>query len=63
MTMRYSKRCACGKRSFPDRIAAELILLTREQHEERRERTEVRSYRCPKSGAWHLTSKGSKKNK
>jgi hypothetical protein len=46
----------CRKRRFRDKVAADLAITKRQRNDQRRERTEVRSYLCPSCHKWHLTS-------
>lgn len=48
----------CTKRRFRDRIAATMALMKNQRSPSYMDtRCEVRCYRCPKCGAWHLTSR------
>lgn len=49
----------CPKIRYRDRIAAELALARiTNRDRSHRDKTETRTYRCPKcGGGWHLTSK------
>jgi hypothetical protein len=46
----------CSKIRYRDRIAALLALASTGRADQRREKNEVRAYRCPDCRGWHLTS-------
>lgn len=48
---------SCGKRRFPDRIAADLSLALIRAQGRARGKDPVRSYPCPDCDGWHLTSR------
>jgi hypothetical protein len=51
--------CITGKRPYRTRLDAEIVLALRiGKKEQRRDKNERRSYRCPHCGRWHLTAKG-----
>ncbi|MFC5911298.1 hypothetical protein [Streptacidiphilus monticola] len=57
-----TRAMSCGKTWFPDRIAAELALVSIKQRNQARgcattrAKEPVRCYACPHCAGWHLTS-------
>lgn len=50
------KKCRSGKARFRDRVGADYALaVIRRKDNPGRPYMEVRSYRCPLCGGWHLT--------
>lgn len=47
----------CAKRRYRSEIDAMIALSNAGNSHDGRAKTEVRCYRCPKCGGWHLTSK------
>jgi len=52
----------CGKVAYPDQASARYALTGIALIGEQRDKTPVRTYRCPTCGFWHLTSRAAPSN-
>lgn len=50
--------CPSKKIRYRDKTAALFALAMIRPRHERRDKSEIRSYPCPKCHGWHLTSQG-----